>query len=86
MFLKILTRFFIFTSIKWVPPSIKKLHLAVGVFMYSAKWPFLKMVDILARRVLQFVILTSIWQRRVSCMRQGMFTLFGAPSTTSHLG
>ena len=23
--------------------------------------------------------------RRVSCMRQGMFTLSGAPSTTSHL-
>ena len=32
-----------------------------------------------------FVILTSYWQRRVSCMRQGMLTLSGAPSTTSHL-
>ena len=31
-----------------------------------------------------FVILTSYWQRWVSCMRQGMFTLSGAPSTTSH--
>ena len=30
-------------------------------------------------------ILTSYWQRRVSCMRQGMFTLSGTPSTTSHL-
>ena len=31
-----------------------------------------------------FVILTSYWQRRVSCMRQGMFTLSDAHSTTSH--
>ena len=31
-------------------------------------------------------ILTSYWQRRVSCMRQGMLTLSGAPSTTSLIG
>ena len=37
------------------PPSIKKLNLAV--FMYSANWPFLKMVDISAHRVLQFLYL-----------------------------
>ena len=37
------------------PPSIKKFHLAV--FMYSANWPFLKMVDIFAHLVLQFLYL-----------------------------
>ena len=30
------------------------------------------------------VILTSIWQRLVPCIREGMFTQSGAPSTTSH--
>ena len=39
------------------PPPIKKLHLAVGVFMYSANWSFLKMVDIFAHRMLQFLYL-----------------------------
>ena len=29
---------------------------------------------------------TCHWQRRVSCMRQGMLTLCGAPSTTSRFG
>ena len=27
----------------------------------------------------------SIWQRRVSCMREGMFTPSGTPSSTSKL-
>ena len=31
-----------------------------------------------------FVNLTSYWQRWVSCMRQGMFTLSGSTSTISH--
>ena len=29
-----------------------------------------------------FVILTSYWQMRMSCIKQGIFTLSGAPSTT----
>ena len=36
-------------------------------------------------RASHFVILTSNRQRWVSCMRQVMLTLSGAPSTTSHL-
>ena len=52
------------------------------IYTYFTSWQVLYLHRI--GSVLVICHLTYNWQRRVSCMRQGTFNLFGPPSTTSH--